>query len=249
MALHPLDPESIPWSESRPATRAESPASLSIWRWPRRVAAAVLSVFLILLIYDTFAPPVSTLMMARWLTGEKFVRIAVPLNEISPNLIKAVITSEDTRFCLHHGVDWRAVRIVLIEAAAGDRPRGASTIDMQTVKNLFLFPGRFIIRKAIEVPLALSLDLLWSKRRILQTYLNIAEWGKGVYGAEAASELYFHKHASELTPREALLLAASLANPDQRDPRHPSPFYLRVAGVIGARMARNAAPLSCVRPR
>jgi monofunctional biosynthetic peptidoglycan transglycosylase len=215
----------------------------SLWAkirvWLRRLALALLVVFLGLLLFDTFAEPVSTLMLGRWLTGRKVERVAVPLEKISPYLQQAAVASEDARFCIHSGVDWRALRTVVAARREGGPTRGASTIDMQTVKNLFLFPGRFVLRKAVEIPLTLGLNLLWSKPRILSAYLNVAEWGDGIFGAEAAARHYFGQSAASLTPREAALLAVALPNPLQRDPRRPGALY--------ARMAARGAPTFCLR--
>ena len=241
-----------------PPSEPAQPAQKRIFLWLRRLssglrrlALALCAAVFALLIFDTIAPPVSTLMLARWLLGARVERIAAPLDRISPWLGKAVIASEDARFCLHSGVDWRALRAATAEAEQGGKglgnSRGASTIDMQLVKNLFLFPGRFVIRKALELPLTLALDLIWSKPRILAAYLNIAEWGDGVFGAEAASRLYFHKPAADLTAREAALLAAALPNPSKRNPRRPGAAYARLAGRIMARMALGSAPTGCVR--
>jgi monofunctional glycosyltransferase len=229
-------------------SRQRSPsAAARIWAWLRRLAVALLVLFLGLLLFDTFAEPVSTLMLGRWLTGQKVERVAVPLEKISAHLQQAVIASEDARFCLHSGVDWRALRTVVAARQQGGRERGASTIDMQTVKNLFLFPGRLVVRKAVEIPLTLSLNLLWSKPRIFSAYLNVAEWGDGIFGAEAAARAYFGKPASSLTPREAALLAVALPNPLKRDPRRPGALYARMATRIMARMASGGAPTFCLR--
>ena len=214
--------------------------------WLRRLVLVLLAAFAGLFLYDTFAPPVSTLMLARWLTGQNVERVATPLEKIAPLLQQAVIASEDARFCLHSGVDWRALRAAVTQAQADGKTRGASTIDMQTVKNLFLFPGRLVFRKAVEIPLTLALNLFWSKPKILAAYFNIAEWGEGLFGAEAAARLYFKKPAAALTAREAALLAAALPNPRKRDPRRPSAAYARLAGKLMARMAMGAAPTSCL---
>jgi monofunctional biosynthetic peptidoglycan transglycosylase len=188
-------------------------------------------------------PPISTLMVSRWATLRPVERVFVPLDEISPHLPLAVMTSEDSRFCEHLGVDWDALREV-VEAADEDGPaRGASTIPMQTAKNLFLWNGRSYVRKALELPIALYLDLIWSKRQTMQTYLNIAEWGDGIFGAEAAARRYFDKSARNLTRREAALLAAALPNPRIRNPGRPSNRHLRMASRIMARMD-SAAPFS-----
>ena len=231
--------------ELRPPTASRN-AWTRAWIGLRFVALGLLAVLAGLMVFDTFANPVSTLMLARWLTGQKVERVAVPLEKISPWLTQAVIASEDARFCLHSGVDWRALRTVAAKVQDGGPARGASTIDMQTVKNLFLFPGRSILRKALEIPLTLTLNIVWSKSRIMGAYLNIAEWGDGLFGAEAAARSYFHKSAAALTPREAALLAAALPNPLKRDPRRPGAAYARLSGKLTARMASRAAPTGCV---
>jgi monofunctional biosynthetic peptidoglycan transglycosylase len=178
-----------------------------------------------------FVPPVSTLMAGRWLLQRDVTRDWVPLNSLSPNLVNAVLMSEDARFCRHNGVDWSALSSVLDESGEAGPSRGASTIAMQTAKNLFLWPSRSYLRKGLEIPIALALDLAWPKRRIIEIYLNIAEWGDGLFGAEAAARAYFGKSASNLTRREAALLAAALPNPFHRDPRHPSPRQRALASI------------------
>ncbi|RZK97679.1 MAG: monofunctional biosynthetic peptidoglycan transglycosylase, partial [Methylobacterium sp.] len=148
------------------------------------------------LVYSALTPP-STLMLGRWLTLQSVDRQAVGLDAISPYLVQAVIASEDQRYCLHNGVDWGALRDVVDDEEGPSR--GASTISMQTVKNVFLWPGRSVIRKALEIPLAVVADTLWGKPRTLEIYLNIAEWGEGVFGAEAAARRWFGKPARALT--------------------------------------------------
>jgi monofunctional biosynthetic peptidoglycan transglycosylase len=201
-------------------------------------ATAALAVVALVFVYLYVAPP-STLMLARWIEREPVDRQFVPLAEISPNLRMAVIASEDSLFCRHHGVDWGALREVIDEADEDGPSRGASTITMQTAKNLFLWPSRSAIRKAIEIPLALLIDLAWPKRRVLEVYLNIAEWGDGLFGAEAAAQRYFQKSAKRLSLQEAALLASALPNPKRRDPAHPTRNLARRAGTIAAR-ARDA---------
>src|SRR6185436_4995918 len=123
-------------------------------------------------------------------------------------LQRAVIASEDGRFCQHHGVDWDEIEEA-IERARDGIPRGGSTISMQVVKNLFLWPSKSYVRKALEFPLTFAIEMAWSKPRILEIYLNIAEWGPGVFGAEAAARYHFGKSAATLTPSQAALLAVS----------------------------------------
>ena len=197
------------------------------------------------LVYDGARPPVSTLMLARWLTGRPVTRQWVPLGAISPNLVAAVVMSEDGQFCAHHGVDWDSLRSVVDNP---DGPaRGASTLTMQLAKNLFLWPGRSYLRKGLEIPTALLLDRLWSKREILEAYLNVAEWGDGVYGAEAAARTHFRKPARELGRREAALLATSLPNPRLRDPARPNRLQRTLTAIVMGRMAGADQWLGCLR--
>jgi monofunctional glycosyltransferase len=210
------------------------------------LAAAGLFLLLVL-IYAQIHPP-SMLMLGRWLTGRPVDRVWVPLGDVSRNLVAAVVTSEDARFCSHHGVDWVEMRNAIEDEEDG-AARGASTITMQTVKNLFLWNSRSFIRKGLEIPMAMALDALWSKRRILETYLNIAEWGEGVFGAEAAAQRYFGKPARQLSAREAALLAAALPNPKRRDARHPSRGHQRIAARIAGRASPDADWVACVTPR
>jgi monofunctional glycosyltransferase len=191
--------------------------------------------------------PVSTLMLGRWLTFQPVARDAVSLDTIAPALPLAVLASEDARFCRHGGVDWDALRTVLDEADEDGPSRGASTIAMQTAKNLFLWPSRSYVRKGLEIPIALYLDLVWSKRRMMEVYLNVAEWGEGTFGAEAAARRYFGKRARDLTRREAALLAAALPNPILRDPARPSRRHQALAQRLIGRMEGAAPYAECLR--
>ncbi len=170
-------------------------------RWGARLILLLLLVFAGLVIAYRFVNPVSTPILGRMLLHEKVDQKWVPLSGISEALRAAVITSEDAHFCRHHGVDWGAMREVIDDNGIGGASRGASTITMQVAKNLFLWPGRSYIRKALEIPLALVLDFVWPKRRILEIYLNIAEWGDdGLFGAEAAANFYFHEPRGRARP-------------------------------------------------
>jgi monofunctional glycosyltransferase len=195
------------------------------------------AVALLGLSYAVVTPP-STLMVARWFTGRPVVRDVVPLTAISPALAKAVLASEDARFCDHAGVDWSALRDVVDDE--GGPSRGASTLAMQLAKNLFLWPSRSYLRKALEIPLALYLDAILGKRRIMEIYLNVVEWGDGVFGAEAAAQRHFGRSARELGRREAALLATSLPNPILRDPARPSRHQRELAAVVSGRMGEVA---------
>lgn len=194
------------------------------------LAVAYVAVVIVLTLLYSFVPPISTFMLARWATGQPVTREWRPLQEISPSLVHAVVVSEDGRICSHRGVDWHEVRDALADADELSDARGASTIAMQTARNLFLWPGRNVVRKAMEVPIAYLITFVWSPRRLVEVYLNIAEWGpNGEFGAEAAAQRAFRKSARSLSPREAALLAASLPNPVRRNAARPGPGLQRVA--------------------
>lgn len=192
-----------------------------------------------LLTLYSFVPPVSTLMLGRWIILQPVTRDWVALDDIAPALPQAVIAAEDSRFCLHGGIDWSALRHVVDRAGENGPTRGASTIPMQTVKNLVLWPGRSYLRKGLELPLSVYADIIWSKRRMMENYLNVAEWGEGIFGAEAAARRYFNKSAKNLSRREAALLAAALPNPRQRNPAQPARFHARGANAIIMRMGNE----------
>ena len=180
--------------------------------------------------------PVSTLMAWRWVTGAPVSRQWINFSAISPALPRSVIGAEDAKFCSHHGVDWGALRDVIDDAEDGEVTRGGSTITQQVAKNLFLWPGRSVVRKALELPLALWIDLVLGKQRILEIYLNIAELGpSGQFGAQAGAVFAFGHGASVLSPREAATLAAILPNPVRRSARNPGPGLRRLAGTYTAR--------------
>jgi len=207
---------------------------------------AFLVVFAGLVGLYSVVPPVSTLMVARTIEGKNYERDAVRLRSIAPAAIAAVIASEDASFCFNDGVDWEALHQVLSRAGDHGASRGASTITMQTAKNLFLWPGRSVVRKGIEIGMALVLGKAWSKARTLDIYLNIAEWGDGLYGIEAAARHYFHKSASDLDEREAALLATALPNPILRNPAHPTALHRRLAAGVGAKVRDNSELLNCL---
>ena len=194
--------------------------------------------------YAIIDPPVTTVMLFKALGGAGISKRWVDIEQISPHLKRAVIVSEDGRFCFHHGIDWVEVQNALEDSDG--RFRGASTITMQTVKNLFLWTGRSWIRKTMEAPLALYAELFLSKRRLMEIYLNVVEWDTGVYGAEAAAGHYFGVPASKLTTTQAALLAAILPSPSTRDAAKPGPGTRRIARQIAARAAQSGAYVGCV---
>lgn len=179
--------------------------------------------------------PVSTLMIGQALNGTDIQREWVEIDDMAPILYQTVLMSEDGQFCAHHGVDFGAMREVISEALSGDGVRGASTITMQVAKNLFLWPQRSYLRKLLEAPLALWIDLVLPKDRIMEIYLNIAEWGPGIFGAQAASMHHFGRSAANVSARQASLLAVSLPNPITRVAGKPSANLDRVARVIAKR--------------
>jgi monofunctional biosynthetic peptidoglycan transglycosylase len=199
------------------------------------------------LIYPFMRPP-STLMLADWVSFHKVERQWVPLKSISPQLITAVVTAEDGAFCEHWGIDFRQMEKSIEKAQARNKPvKATSTITQQLAKNLFLWQGRSWMRKALEVPLTLWLELTWRKAWILEAYLNVAEWGEGVYGIEAAARHYYGTSAASLSSTQAALLAKTLPNPHERNPIHPGPAQAMMAGQLVFRMEHSAPDLSCIR--
>ena len=209
-------------------------------------ALALFALFIVLVGLYTFVRPVSTLMLARAIEGKSYQRIYAPLKTIAPIALASVVASEDASFCDNDGVDWGSLREVLSGAGKHGPRRGASTITMQTAKNLFLWPGRSTIRKGIEIGMALVMGEAWSKPHTLEIYLNIAEWGDGIYGIEAAAQRYFHKSASQLNPHEAALLATALPNPIQRNPTRPTSLQRRLVGSLAAKARENSDLLKCL---
>ena len=191
--------------------------------------------------------PVSRLMIGERLAGREVRRDWVPFEAISPFVWQSVVSSEDGRFCAHGGVDWAALDRVIDDALEGEPSRGASTLAMQSVKNLFLWPGRSYARKIVEVPLALWYDLVLSKRRQMEIYLNIAEWGPGVFGVETAARHHFGRAARGLTRRQAALLTVTLPNPALRDPKRPTKGMARLARLVERRARQSGAYVRCLR--
>jgi monofunctional glycosyltransferase len=216
----------------------------------RKVAIVLLRVAIVLLIavpalvlaYRFLPVPLTPLMVLRLLQGEGLAKRWVDYEELSPQLRRAVVASEDARFCTHYGFDWTEIEASWSDYQSGERLRGASTITQQTAKNLFLWPGGWL-RKIVEIYPTVLLELLWPKRRILEIYLNIVEWGPGIYGAEAASRAYFGRSARLLTASEAALMAAVLPNPRRWSPARPTEYIRSRAATIQARM--SAAPPDC----
>jgi len=219
----------------------------SLLRRVMRIAAIVVVVLIALPIvlvpvYAVVRPPFSTLEIWTRLSGASVEKQWVPISDIAQDLAYAVIMSEDGKFCEHHGVDWSAVWDVI----DSDASRGASTVPMQVAKNLFLWQSRSYVRKALEVPLAYYMDFVWSKRRMMEIYLNVVEWGPGVFGAEAAAQHWFKVPAAKLSRRQASLLVAVLPNPIARNPAKPGRATNRIAGIIEQRTRQAGAYVKCV---
>ena len=239
-----------------PITKSRFTRTWRKWRRWQRLAAVILAILvgwpiLGTLVYSVVPPPVTNLQLLRLAAGNGLRQDWVNLKQISPHLARAVITSEDARFCEHNGVDWVELQDVVDEVFDDDEGpiRGASTISMQTAKNVFLWDGRGflgLLRKGLEIPVAFWMDLVWTKRRMIEVYLNEVEWGPGVYGAEAASRVHFNKSAAKLTRREAALLAAVLPNPIKRKAGKPSRRVNRIADRIVIRMATMSPYLACL---
>lgn len=210
------------------------------------IALAVLPYLLIVVYAVPFTRPVSTLMLADLLLFRGYDRQWVDFDDISPHLVRSVMMSEDGQFCAHGGVDWGQMRLVVQDALDGEATRGASTIPMQTAKNLFLWNSRSFIRKGLELPLALVADFIWSKRRMMEIYLNVAEWGPGIYGAEAAARHHFGVSAAKLSRQQAALLAVALPNPIDRVAAKPSRGMRRLAAVVDRRARNSGDYIKCL---
>ncbi len=220
--------------------------------WLSRLAwTVVFGVLILLLLPYLLVPlyrvldPVSTLMLWRWTTGARVQRTVVSIENMAFVLPVTVIASEDARFCLHRGIDWQEIRERISEVDDIGEARAVSTITQQVAKNLFLWPGRSFVRKALELPIALWIDLVLPKWRVLEIYLNIAEWGPdGQFGAEAGSRYAFNKSVRSLNARDAAVLAAVLPNPRRRSAKQPGPAVRRLAAAYEARAAAAGSALA-----
>ncbi len=219
------------------------------WWLARLLAAAVIIPLVQVAIYRFVPPPVTLLMAERSIQGQGLDYRWRPLSQISPDLVQAAIGSEDARFCLHHGFDWLAMQKALKhDERRPNRLKGGSTISQQTAKNVFLWPGRDWARKGLEAGYTALIEPLWGKRRIMEVYLNVVEFGPGIYGAEAASQRFFHEPASRLSPAQAAALAAVLPKPLSWRAAAPQGYVARrVRRVGGAEMiVRDDGLAACV---
>lgn len=238
-------------NSSSPAPRGLNPWGQlrfggKLWRcvWVFVVSLWAISVFQVLFCW-VFFPPVTPLMVQRFAQQIKnpdrrvyFVRDYVDIEDISDNLITAVVHSEDGLFLYHHGFDVKQMKISYLENKKGRRVRGGSTISMQTAKNAFLPHNRTWLRKAFEVYYTVLIELVWGKERIMEVYLNIIEFGDGIYGCEAAAQHYFGHSCHNLTKREAAQLAASLPGPLSFNPAMPNSRYNRHVELLMGRFSR-----------
>lgn len=212
--------------------------------WITVVAVVALQAVL-LVAYKWVNPPLTPLMVTRWWQQWRdsdrevnFERDYVPLEDISPHLVSAVVASEDGRFMRHKGFDVEQLKIAYRETKEGRRVRGGSTISMQTAKNAFLPHRRSYLRKALEAGYTMAIERLWGKERIMEVYLNIIEFGDGIYGCEAAAQHYFGHSAKTLSRHEAAQLAVTLPAPLKRNPSNATPYFKRQTRVVEGRMAK-----------
>ena len=232
--------------KKKQATKANriSRTVLRIRRWALRAVFAVALLFLgLVLLYSVVNPPITHTIWSEWRRLGKVEREWVPIEQIAPIMVRSVVAAEDANFCLHWGFDVEAIR----DAIEGGGTRGASTLSQQVVKNVFLWQGRSWMRKALETTMTPVVEIVWSKQRILEVYLNIAETGQGVFGVEAAAQKYYGVNADKLTPVQAARLAAILPSPRNRSVTDPSVRTRRRAGAIldGAATIRADGRASC----
>jgi monofunctional biosynthetic peptidoglycan transglycosylase len=250
-------------AEKEHASRAPGAPARPKRRWWWRIALGLAFVgvgipALLTLAFRWFEPPFTWLMVERALAGEQIRRTPIPLERMSPHLVRAVIAAEDACFCSHFGFDVEAIQDAIEhnERQAARPPerrrlRGASTISQQTAKNVFLWEDRTWLRKGIETYFTVWIEAFWPKERIMEAYLNNAEWGDGVFGAEQAARVNFSKPAADLTAREAARLAAVLPSPNRWSADNPGPFVRRRAATIVGRMGvvRREGLADCVLAR
>lgn len=200
-------------------------------------------------------PPTNVLMLKRAAEGETIRHYPVSIDDMSPHIIRAVIAAEDGNFCTHDGFDVQAIQNAMEANARSQRVRGGSTVSQQTAKNLFLWPERSWIRKGFETYFTGLIEFMWPKERIMEAYLNTAEWGDGNFGIEAAARARFNTSAKDLTPRQAAVLAAVLPSPNRWRADSPGPYVRGRAATIAQRagVVRNEHLAACVlaldRPR
>ena len=218
-----------------------APSRAKILTWIQRSAKIGLGIILAVHVYGLllrFVPVPGTFLMAqRAMEGEDVRRDWTRIEDISPYLIFAIIGAEDSRFCQHGGIDWKAIEQVMDERGSSKRRRGGSTLTQQSAKNVFLWNGGGWVRKLPEAWLALYVDKVWGKKRVMEIYLNVAEWGDGIFGAQAAARARFGKSAKDLPPREAALMAAVLPSPHKWRLDPPGDYVNKRANALTLRAA------------
>jgi len=211
--------------------------------------ALVFGPVILLTLYRVVPPPITPLMVIRLFEGEGINKEWTPLEEMQPSLPKLVIAAEDNTFCSHWGFDLEAYQAQLEKSLKGRTSRGASTLSMQLAKNLFLWPGRSYVRKALEIPLTLYVELVLPKRRIMELYLNVVEFGPGIYGAEAAARAHFNISADKLSLQQAAQLAAVLPNPRRWSASKPTGYIQNRASLYRQRVDQLGPDyVACITP-
>lgn len=210
--------------------------------------------FAFAVLYRFVPVPLTPLMVQRLFEGEGLSKKWTPLNKISPAVTYSVVAAEDNLFCQHNGFDWKALQSAFDDWQAAQlmdaedaKVKGGSTISQQTAKNVFLLTVQSPVRKALELPLTVAIEKIWGKRRIMEIYLNVAEWGPGIYGVEAAAQHYFKTSAKNLTWHQGALLAAVLPSPRKWKANPPGPYVAARAGRIQGRISQLGPLLDCVR--
>ncbi|MFP4049258.1 MAG: monofunctional biosynthetic peptidoglycan transglycosylase [Desulfovermiculus sp.] len=230
------------WLRIRLPKLFRMPGKRPLWRFVVRAVCLLLVLSIaVTLPWRWLPPPTTSFILQDRLRHEQPVHHQwVPWEQISPAVPIAVVAAEDQKFPDHHGFDFQSLMKALREE--GDQPRGASTISQQLAKNLYLWPGRSLVRKALEAYFTILIELTWPKRRILEVYLNVVEFGPRVYGLKAASRLFFAKSPAQVTLHEAALLAAVLPNPKRMSAAHPSDYVRKRASQINAQIRALGGP-------
>jgi monofunctional biosynthetic peptidoglycan transglycosylase len=252
MAKSKAKAKSVRSRKGKRKTRQRSPLRrLVFWlfRWPLRVFAYGLAAAILWVgAYTVINPPGGYYLASEWVRLDKFEHEWRDLDQMSPDLARSVMAAEDANFCDHWGFDIKAIEKAIAANAKGRRVRGASTISQQVAKNVFLWHGRSWLRKGMEAGFTVLIEAIWTKRRIVEVYLNIAEFGEGVFGAQAAARHYYKRDASALTLTQSARLAAVLPDPKRRNPRAGTAYMNRRAAAIveGARTLEGEGRAECV---
>ncbi len=214
------------------------PFLAKLWRWTKKIFIILfIAQFIYIILLKWINPPITMTQLVSWVSGHGLKRDYVDRSDMSPNAKLAVIASEDQLFPDHSGFDWKSIKKAMkYNEKKPGRIRGGSTISQQVAKNVFLWQGRSWIRKGLETYFTFMIELLWSKKRIMEMYLNVIEMGDGIFGIEAAAQEYFNKPAKSLTRQEAAMIAACLPNPKRYKVKPASSFVLGRSRVIMQQM-------------